>query len=150
MNDMLENKESREDKTTQRNYIGSPSNLRVVHPLHTPWRISLCQNLCYKQASPLLFECCLYVGNVQITRISCWCELTLSCVVLGSLWYVTGWRFCFVFHCYVLFYELCCWSIWIKIFINVAYVEAIVPKLLIMNLFSIAMLIELWGNCFNK
>jgi len=23
------------------------------------------------EISPLLFECCLYVGNVQITRISC-------------------------------------------------------------------------------
>ena len=26
------------------------------------------------EISPLLFECCLYVGNVQITRSSCWCE----------------------------------------------------------------------------
>jgi hypothetical protein len=46
--------------------------------------------------SPLLFECCLYVDNVQITRISCWCELTSSRVVLGLLWYVTGWRSCIV------------------------------------------------------
>jgi len=45
------------------------------------------------EISPLLFECCLYVGNVQIFRISCWCELTLSCVVLGSLWYVTRWGY---------------------------------------------------------
>ena len=28
------------------------------------------------EISPLLFECCFYVGNVQITRISCWCALT--------------------------------------------------------------------------
>ena len=38
-----------------------------------------------------------YVGNVQITRTSCGCELTLSCVFLGSLWYVTGWGFLFCF-----------------------------------------------------
>jgi len=52
--------------------------------------------------SPLLFECCLYVGNVQITRFSCCRELTLSRVVLGSLWYVTGWGYCIVSMCYVL------------------------------------------------
>jgi len=49
------------------------------------------------EISPLLFECCPYVGNVQITRTSCGCELTLLCVVLGSLWYVTGWGFLFCF-----------------------------------------------------
>jgi len=49
------------------------------------------------EISPLLFECCLYVGNVQITKISCWCELTLSCVVLGSLQYVTGWGYLLCF-----------------------------------------------------
>jgi len=48
--------------------------------------------------SPLLLECCLYVGNVQIIRFSCCRELTLSRVVLGSLWYVTGWGYCIVFH----------------------------------------------------
>lgn len=56
--------------------------------------------------SPLLFECCLYVGNVQITRFSCCRELTLSRVVLGSLWYVTRWRYCIVFHvlCIIMIY----------------------------------------------
>jgi len=49
------------------------------------------------EISLLLFECCPYVGNVQITRISYWCELTLSCVVLGLLWYVTGWEYLLCF-----------------------------------------------------
>ena len=49
------------------------------------------------EISPLLFECFPYGGNVQITRISCWCELSLLRVVLGSLWYVTKWGFCFCF-----------------------------------------------------
>jgi len=59
---------------------------------------------------PLLFKCCLYVGNMQITRTSCWCELTLSRVVLGSLLYVTGWGslHCFPFVTY--YFELCCWT----------------------------------------
>ena len=48
--------------------------------------------------SPLLFECCLYVGNVQIIRFSCCRDLNLSHVVLGSLLYVTGWGYCIVFH----------------------------------------------------
>ena len=34
------------------------------------------------EISPLLFECCLYVGNVQITRSNRWCEL-IPRVVLG-------------------------------------------------------------------
>jgi len=82
------------------------------------------------EISPLLYECCLYVGNMQITRISCWCELTLSCVVLGSLWYVTGWGYLLCFPLLCIIFELCCWTFWIEIFIWIVYVEAVVPTLL--------------------
>jgi len=82
------------------------------------------------EISPLLYECCLYVGNVQINRISCWCELTFSCVLLGSLWYVTGWEYLLCFPLLRIIFELCCRTFWIEIFIWIVYVEAVVPTLL--------------------
>jgi len=36
------------------------------------------------EISPLLFECCLYVGNVQISTSNRWCEL-IPHVVLGFM-----------------------------------------------------------------
>jgi len=60
------------------------------------------------EISPLPFECCPYVGNVQITRLSCWCELTLSCIVLGSLWYVTGWGLIAMFPLLRIILKPCC------------------------------------------
>jgi len=41
------------------------------------------------EISPLLFECCLYVGNVQISRSNCWCELISRVVIWVMLWCVT-------------------------------------------------------------
>jgi len=81
------------------------------------------------EISPLLFQCCPYVGNVQITRISCWCELSLLRVVLGSLWYVTGWGFCFCFP----LLRIALWTMSLNPFgIRFSlscYVEAVVPKI---------------------
>jgi len=48
------------------------------------------------EISPLLFECCLYVGNMQITRSNRWCELIPRVVIWVMLWYVTGWGYLYV------------------------------------------------------
>jgi len=48
------------------------------------------------EISPLLFECCLYVGNMQITRSNRWCELIHRVVIGVMLWYVMGWRYLYV------------------------------------------------------
>jgi len=63
------------------------------------------------EISPFLFECCLYVGNVQITRSNHWCVL-IPRVVLGvMLCYVTGWGIllCFVFLV-TYFFISWCWT----------------------------------------
>jgi len=63
------------------------------------------------EISPLLFECCLYVGNVQITRSNRWCELIPSVVIGVMLWYVTGWRYLYVLFSLlrITFLSCCCW-----------------------------------------
>ena len=64
----------------------------VANCVKSWWRI-ICFYYWMWNLTPSAWKCCLYVGNLQVVRISYLSELTLSCVVLGSLWYVTGWGF---------------------------------------------------------
>ena len=55
--------------------------------------------------SPLLFECCLYVGNVQMARSNWCCELA-PCVIRSRSDIVTGCEIVSsIFLCYVIYFQ---------------------------------------------
>jgi len=57
------------------------------------------------EISPLLFECCLYVGNMQISKSNRRCELIPRVVIGVMLWYVTGWGYlCVLFFLVTYFF----------------------------------------------
>jgi len=63
------------------------------------------------EISPFLFECCLYVGNVQKTRSNRWCELIPRVVIGVMLWYVTGWGYLRVLFFLVTYFLISwCWT----------------------------------------
>ena len=104
------------------------------------------------EISPLLFECCLYVGNVQTTMSNRWCELIPRVVIGIVLWYEQdGDIYMFCFPCYVLLLKLllnhfwiwnllCCWcwglsaEFWLKRWIFSAAIFELLKAIVWINI----------------
>jgi len=104
------------------------------------------------EISPLLFECCLYVGNVQITRSNRWCELIPRVVIGAMLWYVMGCR-----YLYVLFSLLrISLEVAVEPLLNLEFpylvdVEALVPSFFLKNVeyFPLRHYLNYWKQLFK-